>query len=228
MGAALVALGFALLAAGGPQAQAQVVTSLPDSAGNVVALTFDGCETPGHPATLDQGIVAVLERENLPFTIFATGLFAETNRDALARLAASPLVEIENHSFSHPMHMQRLDGPAIDREVDRADRIIAGITGRTPRYFRFPAGNYDAASLARVEADGHRVVHWTFASGDPMRGLSPEKLEQWVLYKTRPGSILIFHINGRAPETAQALPRIIAALKARGYGFVRLDRGLAR
>jgi len=206
-------------------ASAEVVTRLPTTE-KVVALTFDACEAPNQPATFDQGILAVLEAGKLPFTIFASGLFAERNRAELARLAASPLVEVENHSYSHPQHMERLTGEAFDQQVARTDRVIESITGRRPAFFRFPAGNYDAHALAAVEASGHRVVHWSFASGDPVRGLAPEHLKEWVLAKTRPGDILIFHVNGRAPATSQALPGILATLTARGYRFVRLDEML--
>jgi len=207
------------------EAGAEVVTRLPTT-DKVVALTFDACEAPNQPVPFDHGILAVLEGEQLPFTIFATGLFAEHHQGELARLARSPLVEVENHSYSHRQHMDRLDAAALDAEVARADQAIFAATGRKPAFFRFPAGNYDAKALAQIEAGGHRVVHWSFASGDPVRALAPERLRQWVVDKTRPGSILIFHINGRAPATKTALPEIVATLKARGYRFVRLDEML--
>lgn len=205
-------------------AWAEVITRLP-LADKTIALTFDGCEGRGKPAILDQSIVAVLTREQVPYTIFATGLFAKRNEQVLRSLIVSPLVEIENHSFSHPQHMERLDDAAVAAQVADADAVITAITGRQPRFFRFPAGNYDARVLKIVEASGHRVAHWRFPSGDPAKGLTPQHLTQWVLYKTRPGDILIFHINGRAPETAVALPPILAGLRARGYRFVRLDQG---
>jgi len=44
-----------------------------------------------------------------------------------------------------------------------------------------------------------------------------------VLDKTRPGSIVIFHINGRGRKTAEALPAILAGLRQRGYHFVQLS-----
>ena len=76
--------------------------------------------------------------------------------------------------------------------------------------------------LAKWQA-GYKVVHWSFASGDPVRGLQAQGLTDWVLSKTKPGSILIFHINGRGWSTAQALPGILDALQKKGYGFTRLD-----
>lgn len=206
-------------------ARADVITRLPTS-DKFIALTFDACEGKGKPAYLDQGVVDVLEREQVPFTIFATGLFAQRNEQALRRLASQPQVEIENHSFSHPQHMERLDAAAVAAQVSDADRIIAGITGKSPSFFRFPAGNYDARALKIVEDSGHRVVHWRFASGDPAKGLTPRHLTDWVLSQARPGDVLIFHINGRAPATSVALPDILAGLRAKGYRFVRLDQGV--
>ena len=221
---ASVLLSLALLCAPSP-ARAEVVTSLPNS-GKVVALTFDACEGKGAPALFDRTILAVLEKEKVPFTIFVTGLFAKRNAAELTRLAALPQVEIENHSFDHPQHMERQDGAAIRREVEDTDRLVEELTGRRPRFFRFPAGSYDPVALAEVEATGHKVVHWSFASGDPARGVTPEHLKEWVLSKARPGNILIFHVNGRAPATGPALPAILAELRRRGYGFVRLDEAI--
>lgn len=219
----LIAFIAALLLA--TAAQAQVVERLPTQA-KVVALTFDACEGRAAPAFFDRAILDYLEAEKLPFTIFATGLFARRNEAELARLARSPLVEVENHSFSHPQHMERLSPEQVTAELAEADRAIAAATGRTPRFFRFPAGNYDAAALAAVEASGHRVVHWRWPSGDPAKDLSPDHLRDWVLSKTRPGDVLIFHINGRAPATHVALPQVVAELRRRGYAFVRLDEAL--
>lgn len=216
---ALFILALALLAC---PAAAQVVEHLPVH-DKRVALTFDACEGKGKPAWFDPSVLAVLEAEKLPFTIFATALFAERNKAELARLAQLPQVEIENHSFDHPQHMEALTPAGVTAEVEDADRVLTAITGRKPEFFRFPAGNYDAASLAAVEATGHKVVHWSWASGDPARGLEPARLKAWVLGRTRPGDILIFHINGRAPATGQSLPAIVAELRRRGFSFVRLD-----
>ncbi|KIL99753.1 polysaccharide deacetylase [Paramagnetospirillum magnetotacticum MS-1] len=205
--------------------RAEVIEWLPTT-DKVVALTFDACEAKGAPAYLDQTILKVLEAEKVPYTIFATGLFARRNAAELRHLSTSPLVRVENHSLDHPQHMERLDAQAVRRQVEEADEAIEAATGRKPRFFRFPAGNYDAATLSTVEATGHKIVHWTFASGDPARGTTPEHLTDWVLSKTRPGSILIFHVNQRAPATGPALTGILTELKRRGYRFAQLDEVL--
>lgn len=217
--------GFLLALLLAAPARAEVIEHL-SSRDKVVALTFDACEAKGQPAYLDQSIAQVLTAEKVPFTIFATGLFARRNAEQLKTLAASPLVRVENHSFDHRRHMERLDKAAIRKEVEDADTAIQAVTGRKPRFFRFPGGDHNDYSLGEVEATGHKVVHWTFASGDPAKGLSPQHLTEWVLAKTRPGSILIFHINQRAPATGPALPEILAKLRAKGYRFVSLEEAL--
>jgi hypothetical protein len=44
-----------------------------------------------------------------------------------------------------------------------------------------------------------------------------------VLSHVRPGSIVIFHANGRGWHTSDALPEIVATLKQRGYEFVTVS-----
>ncbi|MBF0130388.1 MAG: polysaccharide deacetylase family protein [Alphaproteobacteria bacterium] len=213
---------FLLLAA--TAARAEVITRLPTEE-RVVALTFDACESVT-PAELDRRIVSVLAAEGVPYTVFVGGRFARHQRDALAALAATGMVELENHSFNHPQHMERLSPERIRREVEDTEALIRDITGRSTRFFRFPAGHYDGPALALVESLGHRVVHWETPSGDPAAAIDAETLLRWVLGHTRPGTIHIFHINGRGRHTAAILPRLIAELRRKGYRFVRLDEFL--
>jgi len=203
---------------------ADIVTRLPGH-DMQVALTFDACESRT-PAFFDHAIADYLLKERIPFTIFVTGRFARHNQAALQTLAAEDFVEIENHSLDHDNHMERLSDGEIRRQIGENERLLFELTGRRTRYFRFPAGNFDARSLAVAESMGYRVVHWSFASGDPAKGVSPERLTEWVLSRTRPGSILIFHINGRGWSTAAALPAIVAELRRRGYGFTTLAAAL--
>ena len=204
---------------------AEVVTRLPADS-HTVALTFDACETRT-PSFFDRKIVDYLLAEEIPFTVFVSGRFARRNREELKALAAHPAVEIENHSLNHIQHMERLREEEVVREVVEAERLLTTITGRKPHFFRFPAGNYDQRTLGLCEGLGYRVVHWSFASGDPDNNLTPNRLAAWVLAKARAGDILIFHVNGRGYSTGEALPNIVQQLRQRGYRFVRLDEQLA-
>ena len=61
-----------------------------------------------------------------------------------------------------------------------------------------------------------KVVHWTYASGDPDKNIKAPALENEINEMTKPGDILIFHINGRGWSTGKALPEIVKELHAKG------------
>jgi peptidoglycan/xylan/chitin deacetylase (PgdA/CDA1 family) len=218
----LMAVGLVVLVFSGT-ASAGVVERLPDDAGRVVALTFDACQTKT-PSVFDEGILAYLLAERLPATIFVSGSFIRNggNRARVAALARTGLLTFENHADTHP-HFPALAAGEVAGEVERAGALIAEVTGRRPRLFRFPYGEFTPESLAAVERLGYRVVHWTYPSGDPDPNLTARELAEGVVRQATPGAILIFHVNGRGWKTAEALPRIVAELRRQGYRFVPLD-----
>lgn len=199
-------------------AHAELVTRLPTSE-KVVALTFDACMAH-EPAAFDRQLLEFLVSRRIPFTLFVTGKFIEHNRADMERLAALDFVDIENHSWDHPNTMNRFKPDDVVRQVSRANEAIEALTGRKPQFFRFPAGNFKESGLTAVEQQGLHVVHWRWASGDPARSETAERLHERVIRLTEPGDILIFHINGRGWHTAEALPRIVDDLQAQGYRFV--------
>jgi peptidoglycan-N-acetylglucosamine deacetylase len=199
-------------------AVSQVITEL-STEDKVVALTFDACEIQ-KPYHFDKSILNYIINEKIPVTLFISGTFARDNKDEIMKITAYDFIEIENHSVHHNNHMETLSNSQILAETD--DSFIYNITGKRPLFFRFPAGNYNKNALSIVEKK-YRVVHWTFASGDWDKNVSPRKLTDYVLSRTKPGSILIFHINGRGYSTGKALPEIIKGLKEQGYVLVKLE-----
>lgn len=198
-------------------ARADLITRLPTDE-KVVALTFDACEA-GQRVSFDRGILNYLLMRRIPFTVFASGRFVQSNFEDVQMLAQLDFVDIENHSWNHPNYMDRFTPTAVLDQVGRAHNEIMTATGRAPQFFRFPAGNFNEAGLKAVESLGYKVVHWRWATGDPDRREGANALYRRVLEKTQPGDILIFHINGRGIHTAEALPRIVERLGADGYRF---------
>jgi peptidoglycan/xylan/chitin deacetylase (PgdA/CDA1 family) len=214
----ILAVVLALLAS--LPARADVITRLPTD-DKVIALTFDACQ--GHePAYFDRPLLDYLLSRKLPFTLFVTGRFAQNNRADMEHLSRLGHVTFGNHSWDHPNTMNRFSAEATVSQAERADAAIEAITGRKPLFFRFPAGNFNDAGLAAVEAQGMPVIHWRWATGDPVRSETADRLVARVTRLAKPGDILIFHINGRGWHTAEALPRIVETLEAEGYRFVSL------
>lgn len=204
-----------------PKAVPGIVTHLP-TVDRVVALTFDACEA-GERMTLDEKIIAALAEKHVPYTIFMGGKFARDNADGVAALAQNPDVEIENHTWSHPADMRLLTDAKIAAQVTAADEEIARLTGRATHLFRFPGGWADARTVAAVHKLGYQIVHWRWPSGDPDTHITAKGLVKSALANTRPGDILIFHINGRGWHTAEALPGVIDGLEAKGFRFVKVS-----
>ena len=190
-----------------------------------IALTFDACETRSR-VVLDTALVKVLTNQKVPFTLFVSGKFCAHNAKELRRLARLSYVEIENHGLSHSKNITNMDEAGLAREVLTNSRLIRRKLGVSPKYFRFPYGRCNPGSVKAVESMGFKVVHWSFASGDADPKLTGKAVREWVLRKSRSGSILIFHINGRGWHTAEFLPGVLDALRERGYRFIRLDEVL--
>ncbi len=191
-------------------------------AGRYLAITFDACETIT-PSYFDRRILNFLIFNQIPSTMFISGKFAIRNKFVLAEISKYPFIEIENHSFNHPLHMERLSRDRIIYEVKETEKVIYDITGIKTKFFRFPGGNYNQRALAIVSSLGYRIIQWSFPSGDPDPRATAIKLYQWVTYKVRPGDILIFHINGRGWHTGEALPNIARFLKQNNYQFIKLE-----
>jgi peptidoglycan/xylan/chitin deacetylase (PgdA/CDA1 family) len=202
-----------------------IITRLPTRE-HVVALTFDACEA-FERMSLDHGITDYLVSRHIPFTVFMGGRFARDNADDVRELARHDFVSIQNHSWSHPRDMRLLDDDRVRSEVRRAEAMLVAVTGRRPELFRFPGGYADERTVALVQALGYQVVHWRWATGDPAPSVDADRLVTQTLERTRPGDILIFHVNGRGWHTAEALPRIVEGLEAKGYRFVRVADALS-
>jgi Polysaccharide deacetylase len=112
--AAVIALPVSALVAASPsvRASSDLLPSFDHAATNqkIVALTFDADMTPGMLRELKNGkvaswynekVIAALRQQQAPATLFLTGLWIETYPDATKQLAADPLFELGNHSYSH-------------------------------------------------------------------------------------------------------------------------------
>lgn len=191
---------------------------------NNIAITFDACETKT-PSYFDKRILDYIIDNKLPVTIFVSGKFAERNKVEIEKLSKFSFVEFENHSYSHYQDMTKLNRNTIMDEILLNEKLLKSITTKKTKYFRFPAGVYDSKTLRLAEELGYKVVHWAFPSGDPDRKVTGNKLISWVVEKTKPGDILIFHINGRGYATHEALPVIVERLSKRGMKFIKLEDG---
>jgi peptidoglycan-N-acetylglucosamine deacetylase len=187
----------------------------------VVALTFDACATLKQDNGFDREVFDILKREQIPMTVFPTGRWIETHLAEAKELAAQPWVAFGNHSYSHA-RMTRIPRRKAREQIARTEALIAEL-GRQSVAFRPPAGAWNR-SVVRMAARQHLpTVEWDVVSGDAGGHIGAPKMVATVLAATKPGSIVIFHINGRGPHTKEALPDIIRGLRENGLGFVTVS-----
>ncbi len=122
-----------------------------------VVLTFDACATKKGWYGFDHDVFEILKREQVPATIFVSGLWVETHPEAMADLTGDPLIEFGDHSYDHP-HMTTLSAARIDEEIDATEAALSRY-GRHAVAFRPPFGDWNRKLVELVRAaaasDGH-------------------------------------------------------------------------
>jgi len=207
----------------------------------LIALTFDLCEQPGEVAGYDGAIIDYLRRENIKATFFAGGKWLRSHEERARQLMTDPLFEIGNHSEAH-RNLRGLEGNRLANEILGPQRSYEMIRARLtqtqcvrddaaaessipPRItlFRFPYGACNPLSLQAVHDQGLRAIQWDVATGDPSPTVSAQAIAHAMLSRTRPGSIILNHANGRGWHTAEALPLAIPKLRKMGFEFVTVS-----
>lgn len=163
--------------------------------------------------TTMNSMLATLARENVKARFFATGQWAQHHTSWLATLRRAGHL-IGNHSATHEW-LNTLDDVGLRHQISR------GPQADPPRLLRpgFGGGAF-SATVRRVAASlGYQVCFWTVDPRD-WDGVPAEQLISTVMQGNdmtpplRPGGIVLMHMTGK--HTAQALPGLIAAIRAKG------------
>ena len=101
-------------------------------------------------------------------------------------------------------------------KLQETQDVMFRLTGKQGTLFRPPYGEYSPALLSVAGGLGLHTFTWDVVTGDP-DPQQAQDIERAVAQRTRPGSIVIMHMNGRGWHTSQALPTVIASLQRRGY-----------
>jgi len=211
----------------------------------LIALTFDLCEGEKEISGYDPGIVNYLRANKIKATFFATGKWMRSHPEKTLQLMAEPLFEIGNHGWNHK-NFRKLDKREAQDQVlwtqaqyellreELQTRPCFHATGeqetkipRVPRLFRFPFGSCNRDTLKMLQDLGLPAIQWNIVSGDPAKGRSAAAIAETVLRGARPGSIIVFHANGRGHGTADSLPMFAPRLGKAGFDFVTVSELLA-
>ena len=144
-----------------------------------VVLTFDD-----GTADFTDVAVPILQRHQVPATLYVATRFVDEQVEfpwgappatwsALRDACSTGLIDIESHTHSHWL-LDRLDGTAIDDDLDRSIELIGEQLGAAPRHFAYPKAlpgspraevavrrRFESSALAacRVKRPGHVDLH---------------------------------------------------------------------
>ncbi len=183
----------------------------------VVALTFD--DGPWRSST--GRIVSALRRYDAEATFFMLGSQVRS-QPSRAKAVVAAGNEPGVHSWGHA-NMPRRSARTNAADLKRSKAAIAKATGVTPVWFRPPYGSTSRTLRRTASSVGLRQVLWTVDTLD-WRYRNASSITSRALKGARPGAVILMHDGGgNRSATAAAVPRILKALRAKGYDFVTLS-----
>jgi cellulose synthase/poly-beta-1,6-N-acetylglucosamine synthase-like glycosyltransferase/peptidoglycan/xylan/chitin deacetylase (PgdA/CDA1 family)/spore germination protein YaaH len=212
----------------------EAITAFPKSAtisrwgarqDKVVALTFDDGPDPNiTPAILD-----VLAQKGVHASFFVIGANANAAPDILRRIYAEGH-DIGNHTYTHP-NLAEIPSAEVDLELNATQRAIEAAVGVHTLLFRPPyMGDIapetvdhmrpllNSTALGYVTiSSGIDPLDWDAASSESIVDAAVKQIEK------RLGNVVLLHDSGGdRRHTIAALPKLIDALRAKGYRFVTI------
>jgi peptidoglycan/xylan/chitin deacetylase (PgdA/CDA1 family) len=200
------------------------LTRLPAAAAarGELALTIDdGPDPQVTPQVLD-----LLDAAGAHATFFCIGQRAAAHPE-LIRLIVARGHTVENHSEHHWKRFSTLGYTRMHAEVRAAQRSLGALAGRTPCFFRAPAGLRNPfldPVLARL---GLRLAAWTRRAYDTRNG-NPDQVLARLCDGLAAGDILLLHDGNAArgpdgtPVILAVLPPLLARIRAAGLTPVTL------
>lgn len=169
------------------------------------------------------GMLDTLADKQYQPTFFVMGWWAERQPEVLARIAAGGH-EIASHGH-RIFDLTEVSDAAVRDDLESADAVISGVTGRSTRPLWSPSAGYHNLRVRRIAADlGYRPILWTIDSGDWTTDATAEGVYTKVMSRVDNGAIVVMHFDSPTTvrSTAAVLPRLIDDLRAAGYRLVNV------
>lgn len=178
--------------------------------GKTVYLTFDdGPHETATPFVLDQ-----LKQYNAQASFFCIGKNVAAHPDIYQRILEEGH-SVGNHTYNH-VNGWKVSDEVYVSEVAKAATLIKS------NLFRPPYGRIKRSQQKKLQTLNPKLqtIMWDVLSGDFDINLSAEACLGYVLYHTRPGSIIVFHDSTKAWERMRyALPKVLEHFTKQGYEF---------
>lgn len=186
-----------------------------DKKEKICSISFDAAW--GNEQT--DNLLSTLDEYKIKTTFFLVGNWVKKYPGSVKKISSKGH-DVGNHSSTHA-HMPALSADKMKQEIDDCNSRIKKLTGKSPTLFRPPYGDYDNNVVNMVKSLNMYCVQWNIDSLD-WKDPSAMQIVKNCTDKLTPGSIILLH-NG-AKNTPAALPKIIEAIKAKGYKIVPISK----
>lgn len=175
-----------------------------------VALTFDAA----WGADKTEGILEILKENDIKATFFLVGFWAKEYPEMVKKIDSAGM-EIGTHTDTHPK-MSTLSKEKMDIELKQSMEKIKNLTGKTPKVFRPPFGDYSNEVIETAENNSLYTIQWDVDSLD-WKDLSAKEITLRVSRSVKNGSIILMHNN--STNILGGLRMTIDFLRGQGYSF---------
>ena len=190
---------------------------------NEISLTFDDGPHPDvTPKVLD-----ILDTYQAKASFFVIADKAAAH-PGLVREIVSRGHSVENHSRRHAPFFGLFSWSALRRDVGAAQQIIAGITGRTPDFFRAPMGFRNPLLDPVITSMGLHYISWTRRGFDTLAP-DPQVVLKRLARNLKAGDILLLHdrpCRNQRPIALEVLPLLLDKIVAAGLKPVSLPQAM--
>jgi peptidoglycan/xylan/chitin deacetylase (PgdA/CDA1 family) len=192
-----------------------------------IAITFDD----GPDAEVTPRVLEVLEAYGVRASFFCIAAQA-ARHPQLCREIVRRGHAVENHSRGHSYAFAARGMRAMRRDIAHAQAMLAELSGKSPRFFRPPAGLRNPFLDPVLHGLGLKLVSWTRRGFDTRRCDAGEVAAR-LLDGFAAGDILLLHDGNCAltaagrPVVLEVLPRVLEAAQAKGLRAVPLHQAFA-
>ncbi|MBC9911422.1 polysaccharide deacetylase family protein [Chitinophaga varians] len=182
-------------------------------ANNTVYLTFDdGPHPEATPFILEQ-----LKKYDAQGTFFCIGKNVVEHPDIYQQILEAGH-STGNHTHNHVNGWKTSTDKYIENILEARKYITSPL-------FRPPYGRITPFQIKQLKqtVPGTKIIMWDVLSADFDQEIDGEACVQNVVFKMRPGSIVVFHDSTKAwDRMSYALPRVLEHCKKQGYNMAAI------
>lgn len=191
-----------------------------------VYLTFDD-----GPSQYTKEILDILKAEKIKATFFVIGHEDEFSKKMYRRIVKEGHT-LAMHSYSH-IYSEIYKSPnEFEKDLTRLQKYLTKVTGKKPKYYRFPGGSSNDAIrsldeyVKKLEKNGVTYMDWNVVNGDGLKTkLSKTQLVQNVMkgISEFDVSVVQMHDSSDKKMTVSSIKLLISKIKSSGYQVLPIN-----